>query len=87
MKACYADTVAVEFNNVSDREQRLWLQQHIEVHLAHRQPLTVGESERLLQGLVEAEQFEKFLQNQFRSSKRFGLEGCEVLVPGEKRAS
>jgi hypothetical protein len=49
MRACYADTVAVEFNHITDRSQRLWLQQRVEVHMAHRQPLTRDESLRLLQ--------------------------------------
>ena len=29
--------------------------------------------------------FEEFLAKKFSSEKRFGLEGCEVLIPAMKR--
>jgi len=34
--------------------------------------------------LLWADQFAVFLQNKFNTLKRFGLEGCESLIPGMK---
>ena len=36
----------------------------------------------ILQGLIEGAGFERFLQLKFKSEKRFGVDGCEVLIPG-----
>ena len=31
---------------------------------------------------VYADHFERFLAKKFQASKRFGIEGCESLIPG-----
>jgi 2-oxoglutarate dehydrogenase complex dehydrogenase (E1) component-like enzyme len=31
---------------------------------------------------VYADHFERFLSTKFQASKRFGIEGCESLIPG-----
>ena len=36
----------------------------------------------LLHRLVRAENLEYFLAENFPASKRFGIEGCEALIPG-----
>jgi len=38
----------------------------------------------ILDRLAWSEMFESFLANKFAAAKRFGLEGCETLVPGMK---
>ena len=38
----------------------------------------------VLDRLTWSERFESFLNNKFSAAKRFGLEGCESLVPGMK---
>lgn len=37
-----------------------------------------------LQILVRVRRFESFLANKYAAAKRFGLEGCETLIPGMK---
>ena len=37
---------------------------------------------QVLRWLLAAHGFEKFLSRKFPASKRFGLEGCEALLPG-----
>jgi 2-oxoglutarate dehydrogenase E1 component len=32
--------------------------------------------------LLETDYFERFLAKKFQASKRFGIEGCESLIPG-----
>lgn len=36
----------------------------------------------MLRWLLAAQGFEQFLSRKFPASKRFGLEGCEALLPG-----
>jgi 2-oxoglutarate dehydrogenase E1 component len=38
----------------------------------------------ILDRLIWSESFEKFIANKYPNEKRFGLEGCEALVPGMK---
>ena len=37
-----------------------------------------------LDRLAWSENFESFLANKYAAAKRFGLEGCETLIPGMK---
>ena len=39
---------------------------------------------QILDRLAWSEMFESFLANKFAAAKRFGLEGCETLIPGMK---
>ena len=38
----------------------------------------------ILDRLAWSEMFESFLANKYAAAKRFGLEGCETLIPGMK---
>lgn len=39
---------------------------------------------QILDRLAWSEMFESFLANKYAAAKRFGLEGCETLIPGMK---
>ena len=45
---------------------------------------TLERKMHMLDRLAWSEMFENFLANKFTAAKRFGLEGCETLVPGMK---
>ena len=49
-----------------------------------RKPLTLDERTHVLERLAFAEKFENVLATKFNTAKRFGLEGCEVLIVGMK---
>ena len=38
----------------------------------------------MLDRLAWSDMFESFLANKYTAAKRFGLEGCETLIPGMK---
>ena len=38
----------------------------------------------ILDRLIWSESFEKFIASKYPNEKRFGLEGCEALIPGMK---
>merc|ERR1712230_130887 len=45
---------------------------------------SVDEKRRILDRLIWSSSFESFLATKYPNDKRFGLEGCETLVPGMK---
>ncbi|HEX8422840.1 MAG TPA: multifunctional oxoglutarate decarboxylase/oxoglutarate dehydrogenase thiamine pyrophosphate-binding subunit/dihydrolipoyllysine-residue succinyltransferase subunit, partial [Pyrinomonadaceae bacterium] len=44
-------------------------------------PLSVETRKQLLERLIAAEQFERFLHTKYLGAKRFSLEGCETIIP------
>jgi 2-oxoglutarate decarboxylase len=80
LRATYTRKIGIEFMHMADPEQKEWLRSRME---ANRNEGEVGREEmlRVLDSLVEAEAFERFLHTRFVGHKRFSLEGGESLVP------
>jgi 2-oxoglutarate dehydrogenase E1 component len=79
LRAIYSDTIGVEFMHIQNPRVRNWIRERIEA----RRP-NFGLSEKtqrvILQELMEAESFERFLHTRYVGQKRFGLEGGESLL-------
>ena len=76
----YCGSIGVEFMHMQDPDQKLWIQKRIEQ--AGNQPdFTVLGRQTILERLTEAECFEKFLAVKYVGTKRFGLDGCEAVIP------
>ena len=80
LKATYCSTIAVEYMDISDKDQRSWLQDRMEPAL-NRPRLSVEDRKLILSRLIAAEGFEQFLHTKFVGQKRFSLEGGEALIP------
>ncbi|CAM3985714.1 2-oxoglutarate dehydrogenase E1 component [Alicyclobacillus pomorum] len=80
LKAIYTGDLAYEFNQVTDVEERKWLDQVVESDELHR-PYSPEEKRQLLYRLTEVESFEKFLHRTFAGQKRFSIEGVDAMVP------
>jgi 2-oxoglutarate dehydrogenase E1 component len=80
LRETYCGTVGVEYMYIADPERKEWLQERME-QARNRLPLTPVERKRILEKLVEAESFERFLHARFIGHKRFSLEGCEATIP------
>lgn len=80
LQQTYCGHVGVEFMHIQDPEQKAWIQERIEGIQNHTE-FTVEGKKAILQRLTAAEGFERFLQLKYTGTKRFGLEGGEVLVP------
>ncbi|MEB2285610.1 MAG: 2-oxoglutarate dehydrogenase E1 component [Myxococcales bacterium] len=80
LRATYCGTFGVEYFHIPEREQRLWLAEHMEP-TSNRPELTADERRRILDDLVVAEGFEQFLQLRYPTAKRFSLEGGDALIP------
>ena len=78
LRNSYCRTIGVEYMHIQDPEERLWLQQRVEV--GHQKPAR-EEQLRILRRLNAAEAFESFLQTKYVGQKRFSLEGGESVIP------
>ncbi len=79
LRQTYCGTLGVEFTNIRDPEQRLWLQERMEPRRNQPQ-LETAERIEIYRRLVQAETFEQYLQTKYPTQKRFGLEGGETLI-------
>ncbi len=80
VKRTYCGTFALQYMHISDPEQSAWLKERIE---GYGKEITFTREGRraILNKLVEAEGFEKFLHVKYMGTKRFGLDGGESLIP------
>ena len=80
LRRTYCSTIGYEFMHISDPAQKSWLQARIEG--PDKDITFTREGKRaILNKLVEAEGFEKYLDKKFTGTKRFGLDGGESLIP------
>ncbi|MDO4908241.1 MAG: multifunctional oxoglutarate decarboxylase/oxoglutarate dehydrogenase thiamine pyrophosphate-binding subunit/dihydrolipoyllysine-residue succinyltransferase subunit [Corynebacterium sp.] len=78
LRTAYTLKVGTEYNHILDRDERIWIQEHVE----NGQPkYTPAQQKYILQKLNAAEAFETFLQTKYVGQKRFSLEGSESLIP------
>ncbi|MEM9909683.1 MAG: 2-oxoglutarate dehydrogenase E1 component [Pseudomonadota bacterium] len=80
VRRTYCGTFALQYMHISDPEQSAWLKERIE---GYDKEITFTREGRkaILNKLVEAEGFEKFLHVKYMGTKRFGLDGGESLIP------
>jgi 2-oxoglutarate dehydrogenase E1 component len=80
VKRTYCGTFALQYMHISDPEQAGWLKERIEGW--DKEIRFTREGRRaILNKMVEAEGFEKFLHVKYMGTKRFGLDGGESLIP------
>lgn len=82
LKRTYCRSTGVEYMFINDRQKCDWIRSQFEDPGAGS--MTNKEKGILLARLVRATRFEEFLASKWPSEKRFGLEGCEVLIPAMK---
>ncbi len=80
VKRTYCGTFALQYMHISDPEQAGWLKERIEGY-GKEISFTREGRKAILNKLVEAEGFEKFLHVKYMGTKRFGLDGGEALIP------
>ena len=80
VKRTYCGTFALQYMHISDPEQSSWLKERIEGY-GKEIAFTREGRKAILNKMVEAEGFEKFLHVKYMGTKRFGLDGGESLIP------
>ncbi|MGA8028279.1 MAG: multifunctional oxoglutarate decarboxylase/oxoglutarate dehydrogenase thiamine pyrophosphate-binding subunit/dihydrolipoyllysine-residue succinyltransferase subunit, partial [Bryobacteraceae bacterium] len=79
LRTTYCGSIGVEYMHIQDPEQRQWLQDRMEGTM-NLWKLDDSVRHRILNRLIQAEEFEHFLQTRFVGQKRFGLEGLESTI-------
>ena len=80
LERTYCQTLGVEFMHISDPAEKAWIQERIEGK--DKEISFTPEGRRaILNKLIEAEGFEKFLDLKYTGTKRFGLDGSEAMIP------
>ena len=76
----YCSTIGVEYMHISDPAEKKWFRERMEKQENHLK-FTENGKKAILNKLIQAEGFEKFLAVKFVGTKRFGLDGGEALIP------
>jgi len=76
----YCGTFALQYMHISNPDESQWLKERIEGY-GKEINFTKRGRKAILNKLVEAEGFEKFLHVKYMGTKRFGLDGGEALIP------
>ncbi|WP_353217029.1 2-oxoglutarate dehydrogenase E1 component [Sandarakinorhabdus sp.] len=76
----YCGNVGLEYMHINDVEERRFLQDKFEGRDKEIQ-FTSNGKRAILNKLLQAEQFEKFLGRKYVGTKRFGLDGAESMIP------
>ena len=80
LKKTYCSTIGYEFMHMSDPEEKAWIRNRIE---GPEKDITFTDNGKkaILNKIIQAEGFEKYLHVKFVGTKRFGLDGGESLIP------
>ena len=80
VRRTYCGTFALQYMHISNPDEASWLKERIEGY-GKEIAFTKEGRKAILNSLVQAEGFEKFLHVKYMGTKRFGLDGGESLIP------
>lgn len=82
LNTIYCGSIGIEYCHIPDRKQCDWIRERLEI--PSRCQYSTEQKAMILDRLVWSDSFERFVATKWPSEKRFGLEGCEALIPGMK---
>ncbi len=82
LQQTYCGSIGIEYCHIADRASCDWLRQKLETPVRFQYSKT--QKLKILDRLMWSDAFERFVAAKYPSEKRFGLEGCESLIPGMK---
>jgi len=80
LKKTYCNNIGYEFMHMGDPDEKSWIRDRIEGK-EKKIEFTENGKKAILNKIIEAEGFEKYLHVKFVGTKRFGLDGGESLIP------
>jgi len=80
LKRIYCSSIGVEYMHIADPIEKVWFRERMEKE-ENQLKFTDNGKKNILNKLIQAEGFEKFLALKFVGTKRFGLDGAESLIP------
>ena len=80
LKKTYCSKIGYEFMHMGDPQEKTWIRDRVE---GKEKDISFTENGKkaILNKIIEAEGFEKYLHVKFVGTKRFGLDGSESLIP------
>ncbi len=82
LKRTYCGHIGIQFMHIAEPDEKSWLQARFEGPDKFEKNAFTREGKlAILNKLIEAEGFERFLHKRFPGTKRFGLDGGEAMVP------
>lgn len=83
LEKIYCKTMGLEYMFLTSLKKTNWIRKRFEEQGV--MDISEEEKRRLLARLIRSHEFEGYLAKKWTSEKRFGLEGCEVLIPALKQ--
>ncbi len=80
LRSTYCQTIGAEYMHIENPTEKTWFRERIEKK-ENKINFTVSGKKAILNKLIQAEGFEKFLAVKFVGTKRFGIDGGESLIP------
>jgi len=80
LQKTYCENIGVEYMHIQDPKEKQWLQDKMEP-IKNQPSFTNEEKKHILYKLIQAENFEKFVDKKYIGHKRFSLEGSETIIP------
>ncbi len=80
LRKTYCGSIGYEYMHISNPTERQWIRDRVEKD-ENALRFTKNGKNAILNKLIQAEGFEKFLNTKFVGTKRFGLDGAESLIP------
>lgn len=80
LQKTYCENIGVEYMHIQDPKEKQWLQGKMEP-IKNQPSFTNEEKKHILFKLIQAENFEKFVDKKYIGHKRFSLEGSETIIP------
>jgi len=80
LRSIYCGTIGIEYNYIMDSDERRWFQKKFESKL-EQYSFSKEEKLHIYERLNSAEGLAKYLAAKYPGMKRFGIDGCESLVP------
>ncbi len=80
LKKTYCSNIGYEFMHMGDPDEKSWIRDRVEGK-DKKVSFTENGKKAILNKIIEAEGFEKYLHIKFVGTKRFGLDGGESLIP------
>ncbi len=80
LRKIYCSSIGAEFMHITDPSEKVWFRERMEKK-ENQVNFTKNGKVAILNKIIQAEGFEKFLAKKYVGTKRFGLDGAESLIP------
>ena len=80
LRKVYCSSIGAEYMHITNPTEKVWFRERMEKD-ENQINFTEKGKDAILNKIVQAEGFEKFLAKKYVGTKRFGLDGAESLIP------